>query len=492
MLISLHKNATTTPATRLALQQASGTDRELAQQYGIGIGTVRKWRGRTTVHDASHTAHRLQTTLNAGQEELVIYLRSQLRLPLDDLLAVVREFIEPAMSRSALDRLLRRRGHSRLPVQPKPEGEHKPFKAYEPGYVHVDVKYLPQMHDEDKRRYVFVAIDRATRWVFIDIKQHKTAASAKAFLAAVRKAAAFKIHTILTDNGKEFTDRLFGSRTRQPSGEHEFDQLCQALGIEHRLTKPKTPQTNGMVERFNGRLSQVLRSHHFNSAEDLEKTLHRFVWLYNHHLPQKALGHEAPVQALKKWKMKAPDLFVKNVRNHPGPESDSSTTVYTTYGYPPPPRVEYRTVAPAPNYIWIGGDWFWTGNRYDWRPGRWAPPGYHYVPPPPPRPHFRPPPPPVRPAPWPSRPEVRPDDRPRPPFWRPDDGPRPPQVRPDRPDRPDRGEGRPPQWRPDGDGRPQVRPDRPRPPEGRPERPSREEGRAWPSHRRDRAEGGRD
>ncbi|TYK68222.1 IS481 family transposase, partial [Comamonas sp. Z1] len=43
--------------------------------------------------------------------------------------------------------------------------------------------------------------------------------------------------------------------------------------------------------------------------------------LYNHHLPQKALGHEAPVQALKKWKMKAPDLFVKNVRNHPGPDT---------------------------------------------------------------------------------------------------------------------------------------------------------------------------
>ena len=171
MLIALHKNATTTPATRRALQQASGTDRELAQQYGIGLDTVRKWRHRTTVHDASHTPHRLQTTLNAAQEELVVYLRTQLLLPLDDLLAVVREFIEPAMSRSALDRLLRRRGHSRLPVPAKPDAEHKPFKAYEPGYVHVDVKYLPQMHDEDKRRYVFVAIDRATRWVFIAIKQ---------------------------------------------------------------------------------------------------------------------------------------------------------------------------------------------------------------------------------------------------------------------------------------------------------------------------------
>ena len=86
MLITLHKNATTTPATRLALQQASGTDKELAQQYGIGVDTVRKWRRRATVNDASHTPHRLQTTLNEAQEELVIYLRAQLLLPLDDLL----------------------------------------------------------------------------------------------------------------------------------------------------------------------------------------------------------------------------------------------------------------------------------------------------------------------------------------------------------------------------------------------------------------------
>ena len=84
-------------------------------------------------------------------------------MSLDDLLAVVREFIEPAMSRSALDRLLRRRGVNRLP-EPEVEKTHvKSFKAYEPGYVHMDVKYLPQMEDETERRYVFVAIDRATR-----------------------------------------------------------------------------------------------------------------------------------------------------------------------------------------------------------------------------------------------------------------------------------------------------------------------------------------
>ena len=189
MLIALHKNATTTPAIREAIQKAPGSDYALARQFNVTRDTIRKWRKRETVQDGSHTAHRLQTTLNAAQEELVIYLRTQLRLPLDDLLAVIKEFIEPDMSRSALDRLLRRRGHSRLPVPDKPTNTTKPFKTDEPGYVHIDVKYLPQMADETARRYVFVAIDRATRWVYIALKRHKTAAAARSFLNAVAKAA---------------------------------------------------------------------------------------------------------------------------------------------------------------------------------------------------------------------------------------------------------------------------------------------------------------
>lgn len=321
MLIQLHKNATTTPATRLAIQQAHGTEAELAQRFGVGKFTIRKWRKRSTVEDGSHTPHRLQTTLNAGQEEIVVYLRTHLRLSLDDLLAVVREFIEPAMSRSALDRLLRRRGVNRLPEPEVQKTQVKTFKAYEPGYIHMDVKYLPQMQDEDERRYVFVAIDRATRWVFIAIKGKKTAAAARSFLNALHKAAPFKIRTLLTDNGREFTDRAFGKREKDASGAHEFDALCEALGIEHRLTKPKHPQTNGMVERFNGRLAHVLKSHRFNNAHDLETTLHRFVWLYNEHLPQKALELSTPIQALKKWQASHPDLFSKRVVNHPGPDT---------------------------------------------------------------------------------------------------------------------------------------------------------------------------
>ncbi len=117
--------------------------------------------------DRSHTPHRLQTTLNARQEELVFYLRKQLRLPLDYLLAVVREFIHPTMGHSSLHRLLVRRGVDKLPKPSTESSPARPFNAYEPGYVHIYVKYLPQMADEPSRSYVFVAIDRATRWVFI-------------------------------------------------------------------------------------------------------------------------------------------------------------------------------------------------------------------------------------------------------------------------------------------------------------------------------------
>ena len=122
---------------------------------------------------------------------------------------------------------------------------------------------------------LFVAIDRATRWVFVAIKASKTAASARSFLRALHQACPVRITRLLTDNGKEFTDRLFASRERQPSGNHEFDRLCQALGIEHRLTRPRTPKTNGMVERFNGRIGDVLKTHRFHSGEELQQTLLR-------------------------------------------------------------------------------------------------------------------------------------------------------------------------------------------------------------------------
>ncbi len=323
MEINLHPNARTTPAIRLELQCSELPTPVLASTYNLHRDTVEKWRHRDSTQDVSHRPHRLHTTLTTAQETLVVELRKLLLLPLDDLLVVTREFINPEVSRSGLDRCLRRHGVSNLrALQPQIEGDEKPkhktFKDYDPGFVHVDIKYLPQMSDEASRSYLFAAIDRATRWVYVEIHKDKTAQSAQQFLSHLIDKAPFKIHRVLTDNGKEFTDRFCATGQREPTGNHRFDQVCTAKGIEHRLIKPRTPQTNGMIERFNGRIADVLATTRFDSSKSLEETITRYVRLYNQHIPQKALGHISPIAAMKKWYTKKPQLFKKRVYNQAG------------------------------------------------------------------------------------------------------------------------------------------------------------------------------
>jgi transposase InsO family protein len=142
--------------------------------------------------------------------------------------------------------------------------------------------------------------------------------TAAGFSKELSRACPLKIRRILTDNGKEFTDRLFALRRREPTGRHEFDKLCAELDIEHRLTKPRSLQIQGRVERFNDRIADVLKTNHFVSGEDLEQTIMRYVALYNTQFPQSALGSRTNLQAMKDWHKSNLDLFVKKTSNPPG------------------------------------------------------------------------------------------------------------------------------------------------------------------------------
>ena len=321
---TIHANARTTPRTRAEIKASGLGVVELASIYNTTPMTVRKWRNREDLNDRSHRPHRPKTTLSEAQEWIVCELRRSLLLPLDDLLYITREFINEKASRSGLARLLKRESLNDLrALYPEVEGDKRPlktFKHYEPGFVHVDVKYLPQMRDQTSRSYLFVAIDRASRWVYMEIRKDKSARSAKLFLKALVKSAPFAITKILTDNGKEFTDRFCASGERKPTGKHPFDKQCSISGIEHRLIKPRTPQTNGMVERFNGRIAEVIRQTRFSSIEELSGVLRRYEKLYNNQIPQRALGHITPVDALKDWQKKRPELFKKRIYKHTGPD----------------------------------------------------------------------------------------------------------------------------------------------------------------------------
>ena len=138
------------------------------------------------------------------------------------------------------------------------------------------------MPDEAAHRYLFVAIDRASRWVYVAMLGEKTAAHAAGFLQRRVDQAPFKVQKVLTDNGKEFTDRCCATGERDPTGRHRFDRTCDQHGIAHRLIKSPHPQTNGMVERFNGRISEVLATTRFDAAQcrgQVFSGLFRLVWV---------------------------------------------------------------------------------------------------------------------------------------------------------------------------------------------------------------------
>lgn len=319
----LHPRARTTLRTPAEIQAASGTHSEIAEPFNTTKATVGKWRSREDMRDRSHRPHKLSTTLSPGEEMVVVHLRRTLLPSLDDLMVITRQFINAKVSRTGLDRCLRRHGVSNLRELQREQHPllssskaNKTIKDYEPGFEHIDIKYLPQMPDEDSRRYPFVAIDRATRWVFVRIYPDQSEASSCDFLWRLHQSAPMKITKVLTDNGSQFTDR-FTAKGKKPTGSHAFYKRCADLGLEHRLSPPRHLQTNSMVERFNGRVAEVVAQTRFKSAAELDATLTQYVAAYNHQIPQRAIDHLTPIQALKKWHVSRPELFGIRILNHP-------------------------------------------------------------------------------------------------------------------------------------------------------------------------------
>ena len=154
----IHPQARTTPRTRAEINASTEPVQVLARLYNITVATARKWHHRDSQEDRSHCPHKLCTVLTPAQEAIVVELRNTLLLPLDDLLVVTREFINPAVSRSGLDRCLRRHGVGSLKAlleqqNDEPKKPPKTFKDYEPGFIHIDIKYQPQMPDETRPCY---------------------------------------------------------------------------------------------------------------------------------------------------------------------------------------------------------------------------------------------------------------------------------------------------------------------------------------------------
>src|SRR3954468_8118990 len=210
-------------------------------------------------------------------------------------------------------RLSARRSHLRgrpLPAEPEPgcglphpqgHGPESPAAGEPPAPAGRDLqglrarlrasgreKHLPKLRTADgelRKRYLFVAIDRRSRFVHLAVKDDETEASARTFLEAALTAFPFQVTHVLTDRGSCFTAE-------------GFEKLCRARGIEHRKTRPYTPRTNGMVERFNGRIQREVLGITVAGHGDLERLLAGFSSAYNARR-QRVLGGRSPEQVVR-------------------------------------------------------------------------------------------------------------------------------------------------------------------------------------------------
>ena len=189
----LHGCATTTEAVRRAIQARQESVSAAAKRYGISPTTVQKWRSHETSTDARMGAKEPHSTVLSLEEEAVIVaFRRHTLLPLDDCLYALQPTI-PHLTRSSLHRCLRRHGFSRLPDLDGDKPKRSKFKAYPIGYFHIDIA---QVSTEQGKLHLFVAIDRTSKFAFVQLHEKATQRIAAAFLRDLVAAVPYTIHTV--------------------------------------------------------------------------------------------------------------------------------------------------------------------------------------------------------------------------------------------------------------------------------------------------------
>ncbi len=304
--MTLHRNAKTTPTSRLELVRRVLFDKwahdAVAEGYGVSVRTVAKWvrrfreEGAAGLEDRSSRPQRTPHVTPAIRVTFIRQLREQHGLPAWAIARALR------MPRSTVGAWLRRLGLNRLPGPPP-----VPIQRYEwphPGdLLHVDIKPLGRfrrvghrIHGNPRQaspgagwEYVHVAVDDHTRLAYVEVLGDQTGTTCAAFLdraVAWYAARQITVHRVMSDNGSGYVSRRF--RT-----------ACQAHALRHLRTRPYTPRTNGKAERF---IQTLLREwayvQPYQTSRHRRRALRPWLRYYNHDRPHASLHYEPPVSRL--------------------------------------------------------------------------------------------------------------------------------------------------------------------------------------------------
>ena len=236
-------------------------------------------------------------------------------LPLDDCLYALQPSI-PHLTRSALHRCLQRHGISRLPDVEGDKPQRQKFKRYPIGFFHIDIA---EVQTAEGKLFLFVGIDRTAKFAVAQLVATADRKTAWEFLQHMLEAVPYQVHTILTDNGIQFAEQPRNRNTIY-SRPMRFDMICEANGIEHRLTKPNHPWTNGQVERMNRTIKEAtVKRYHYDSHSQFERHLGDFITAYNFARRLKTLKGLTPFEFICKCSTKEPERFRLNpIHQMPG------------------------------------------------------------------------------------------------------------------------------------------------------------------------------
>ena len=266
-------------------------------------------------------------TLSETQETAVILLSKNLMLALDDLASVIFHLFNADISRQAIANCLKQNNVSDLRNLQFIEADgsqssRQRFNKCDPGFFCVNVETLPKLSGESQPSFLFIAIDRATHWLYVECLPAKTADGAAAFLSRLIKNSPFKVTQIVTENSDVFGQPPAAEALQEPAEScsaplalpsplaHPFFLACSKLDIKQRFFNSNHSGYVAMATHHE-RVLTLLDSAHVHSDDDLQKSLIRFQQDYHEKIPQTSLGNMTPAQSLNEWKKKKPLLFKK-------------------------------------------------------------------------------------------------------------------------------------------------------------------------------------
>jgi transposase InsO family protein len=273
-----------------------------AEAAGVSVRTVSKWLRRFRAEGEQGLLDRCSAPSAVPLrtcEARVAVIASLRRLRMTG--AEIAETL--GMPLSTVSGILTRIGLGKLwrlePLEPPNR-----YEKRRPGeLVHIDVKKLGRIGRPGHRvtgdrgtrsrgigwEYVHVAIDDATRLVYVEVLDDEKAVTAVGFLRrAVAHFAAFgiRVERLMTDNGPAYLSIL-----------HAL--ACKALGIKHLRTRPYRPRTNGKAERFiRTMLGGWAYGAIYRNSDDRRRALAGWLDFYNRRRPHRSLGRQAPLERL--------------------------------------------------------------------------------------------------------------------------------------------------------------------------------------------------